>query len=102
MRIGKARKSLAIFSDLMLKKVTKVRRLKIKLCHPHDITIDLNPHYLSKKNLSSVYYASKILSKIARSNLEVRATHLTKSKANFLTPPLQLASKEKDRRFYSR
>jgi hypothetical protein len=33
MRMGKARKSLAIFSGLLLKKVIKVRRLIFKLCY---------------------------------------------------------------------
>ncbi len=41
-RSGKARKSLAIFSGLILKIVIKVRKLIFKLCLPKYITIDLN------------------------------------------------------------
>jgi hypothetical protein len=45
MRMGKFRKSLTIFSGLMLKKLIEVRRVIFKL--PQDTTIDLNPHQFS-------------------------------------------------------
>jgi hypothetical protein len=67
---GKARKSLAIFYELILKKVIRVRKLIFELCLPQYITNDLNQHS-PQKSLSSVYYASKILSKKERSNLKL-------------------------------
>jgi hypothetical protein len=67
----KVRKSLAIFSGEILKKVIKVRKLIVELCLPQYITTDLNPHSPPKKSLSSVYYASKILSLKAWSNLDL-------------------------------
>jgi hypothetical protein len=68
MRMGKARKKLAKFSGLMLKKVINVRRLIFK-----DIVIDLNPHYPPTKK--SVYCAYKILFK---NRGQTGVTYLTK------------------------
>jgi hypothetical protein len=62
-------KILAIFSGVIVKKV-KIRKLIFKQCLPHYKTGDLNQHSLPKKSIFS-YYASKILSKKSRSNLDL-------------------------------